>query len=582
MMSGSAGKSLSSYFLADRNLPWWWLGTSMVATTFAADTPLAITGIVAKDGISGNWFWWSWCMGYMAIAVFFAKKWRGARVITDVELVEIRYHGKAAVALRGVKAFFLSLVVNTVILGWVFRAMAKITQPFLNWREIWGNDAFSILEQFWPSFLIFDSVNNTITVLFLFLVVIIYSSFGGIQGVILTDLVQFAIGIFGAVIFAYYAIDYAGGLPFLLDSLQLTYPDSSEAILNFWPDVAGADASLPIQILLIYVGVQWWTNYYSDGSGYYAQRIYTARTVEDAEKGTIWFVFANFILRTWPWILVALVALIAFPKGDPTHFHPELGKIVGADREMGYPVLMKLILPPGILGIVFVSLMAAFMSTVDTHINWGASYLVNDLYKRFWRPNAHDLELVFASRIAVVVISIFAIFVAAQIQSIEGAWKFLISIASGIGLPQILRWIWWRANAYTEIAGLVSAFVLTILFYSFVEDVRAEYFLLWVAGGSLSISLLVTFLTPPVSETRLKFFVGYIKPFGFWGRYVNYDAKAIFLQKIFTWLAGCVFVFAGMFSVGYLLMLDYLSCAISLCLCVMAFALFLRLLKSDP
>ncbi|MBE8365311.1 sodium:solute symporter family protein [Leptospira borgpetersenii] len=554
LLSPKAGKSLVSYFVADRKLPWWWLGTSMVATTFAADTPLVITGFVAADGISANWFWWSWAIGYMAMTVFFAGKWRKMEVLTDVEFVELRYGGKPATILRMVKAFYLSILVNSIVLGWVFKAMSKITGPFLDWTDILGVDGFAIVRNLWPSFLIFDSLNNTITVLILFLIVVVYSSMGGIQGVILTDLVQFALGMGGAILFAVYAVSSQGGISGLLMGMKEIYPDKHESILSFWPDFQGA--SLPFNVFLIFISVQWWAQYYSDGSGYLAQRIHTAKSPEEAEKGSLWFNVANFIVRTWPWILTALVTLVVFPLHDPTRYFSE-GQIVGGDREMGYPILMKLILPSGVLGIVFASLMAAFMSTADTHINWGASYLVNDFYLRFLHPGADDKTLVRVSRIAVVLMAIVAVLVATQIQSIASAWKFLLAFASGMGLPQILRWIWWRTNAWTELSGMITALTLSMILYPFFPEVRSEYLLFWVAIGSVAVSILVTLTTPPVSKDTLDAFVKRADPFGFWKGQGSKERLEDFQEKIVLWILGTVSLFFGMFSLGCFFLLKF-------------------------
>ncbi|TGK26216.1 sodium transporter [Leptospira yasudae] len=567
LLSPKAGKSLVSYFVADRKLPWWWLGTSMVATTFAADTPLVITGFVAADGISANWFWWSWAIGYMAMTVFFAGKWRRMEVLTDVEFVELRYGGKPATILRMVKAFYLSILVNSIVLGWVFKAMSKITGPFLDWKDLLGADGFAIVQSLWPSFLIFDSLNNTITVLILFLVVIVYSSMGGIQGVILTDLVQFALGMSGAILFAVYAVSSQGGISGLLTKMEEVYPDRHESILSFWPDFQ--DASLPFTVFLIFVSVQWWAQYYSDGSGYLAQRIHTAKNPKEAEKGSLWFNVANFIVRTWPWVLTALVTLVVFPLHDPTRYFSE-GQIVGGDREMGYPILMKLILPSGVLGIVFASLMAAFMSTADTHINWGASYLVNDFYLRFIHPTASDKTLVRVSRIAVVLMSVIAILVATQIQSIASAWKFLLAFASGMGLPQILRWVWWRTNAWTELSGMITALVLSMILYPMFPEVRSEYLLFWVAIGSVIVSITVTLLTPPVPQATLDAFVQRANPFGFWKGGESKERLEDFQRRIVLWFLGTVALFFGMFSLGYFFLLQFWQGAC----CLIGFAVF--------
>lgn len=556
LLSSKAGESLSSYFVADRKLPWWWLGTSMVATTFAADTPLVITGMVAQDGVSGNWLWWSWAIGYLIITVFFAASWRKAEVLTDVEFVELRYAGTGAAILRASKAFFLSILFNSIILGWVFKAMSKITAPFLDWRILLGAGIFDSLVSSWPEFLLLGDLNTTLTVLLLFSVVVFYSSMGGIQGVILTDLFQFALGISGAIVFAVLAVQYVGGLEGLYSKLGNLYPDRADAILSFWPNFGEGDHGLPIQVFLIFIGVQWWIQYHSDGSGYLAQRMHTAKTPKDAELGSLWFNIANFILRTWPWVLTGLVCLVVFPLDKADLFHPE-GSVVQGDRESAYPVLMKVVLPSGLLGLVFVSLMAAFMSTADTHINWGASYLVNDLYLRFVKPNAGNKETVLAGRIAVVVMAAIAVLVAAQMKSIESAWKFFLAMASGLGLPQILRWIWWRANAWTEISGMSTALVLSLILYPQFPDVRSDYLLFWTASGSVLVSILFTFLTPPVSDPVLESFVKRLHPYGFWGKWGGEKIRSGFYARVKVWIFSLVSLYAGLFGIGYILRLEY-------------------------
>ncbi len=575
-MSRTAGRGLSSYFVADRSLPWWWLGTSMVATTFAADTPLAITGIIAKDGISGNWFWWSWVLTFVSITVFFARKWRLSGVLTDVELIELRYEARSAAILRAFKAFYLSIIVNCIILGWVFRAMSKITTPFIDWKILLGEHAYTRLLSAWPGLLIFDNFNNTLTVLIIFLIVVAYSSMGGIRGVILTDLFQFTLAMISAVIFAVLAVQYVGGLDSLFSRIHSLYPVRGNDLLRFWPRFD--NKLFPFKIFAIFIGVQWWALYYSDGSGYFAQRINCARTLHDAEKGTLWFTMANFILRTWPWVVVGLVALIVFPLNDPAKFHL-LGQGVAGDREMAYPILMKLILPSGLLGLIFVSLMAAFMSTVDTHINWGASYLVNDIYRRFLRKNASQRELVFASRASVILISILAILIASQIQSIEKAWKFFVAIGAGLGLPQILRWIWWRANAWTEIAGMLSALAGSAVLYLLFPGSRAEYLLFWIVLISASAALAATFLTPPVSDAALRRFIARTSPFGFWkGLTPEQTERTKLAGKVPMWILGVLATFSGMFGIGYLVRLNWAAGLALLLICGISFRWLIKMM----
>ena len=579
LMTRKASGGLTSYFIADRSLPWWWLGTSMVATTFASDTPLAITGIVAKDGIAGNWFWWSSVITFITVTIFFARRWRSSRVLTDVELIELRYDGRSASLLRLFKAFYMGILVNCIVLGWVFRAISKITSPFVDWKILLGENIFNTLHVLWPGFLIFDNFNNTLTVLIIFMIVVAYSSMGGIRGVILTDLFQFALAMGTAIIFAVVAVQYVGGLNSLFSKLAELYPAKSNDILRFFPRFD--NVLMPFDVFLIFIGVQWWAHYFSDGSGYLAQRMNTAKTPAEAEKGSLWFTLANYCLRTWPWILVALVALVAFPLNDPTKFH-SLGQTVANDREMGYPALMKLLLPSGLLGLTFASLMAAFMSTVDTHINWGASYLVNDIYKRFIRPNATEKELVFASRSSVVFISFLAVLVASQIQSIEQAWKFFVAMGAGLGLPQILRWIWWRANAWTEITGMISAFTCSLVLYTVFPDTRSEYLIFWTVVISTTASLIGTFLTQPNKKETLQRFVKQTNSIGFWAEY-SHEGKdhKILVKRMLMWMLGIITTLCGMFAIGYFLLLNSEPGAILLVVSIISFVILIKLMSAS-
>lgn len=549
-VSRAASRGMASYFIADRSLPWWWLGTSMVATTFAADTPLAISGMVAKYGVSGNWFWWCWVFLCVAMTVFFAGRWRRSEVLTDAELIELRYDGRSAAALRGFKACFFALVLNCIVLGWVFKAMSKIADPFIRWELLLPAGWYAALTAHWPAWLVFDNPNNTLTVLFIFGLTVAYSSLGGIRGVILTDLIQFTMALIGSFLFAFFALSKVGGSAGLVTRLHEIYPNADE-ILRFSPSLDAA--WLPFHIFLIYTLVQWWARQDSDGSGYLAQRLMTARTPRDAAKGALWFTAANFALRTWPWVIIGLVSLVLFPKGSETSLFAE-GAKVAADREMGYPVLMKLLLPPGVLGLLFASLLAAFMSTVDTHLNWGTSYLVNDIFKRFVRPNASEQELVFVSRACVVGLALVSILVATQISSIERAWKFVTALAAGLGLPTILRWLWWRVNAWTEMAGMLSAIVCSVLLYSLFPETKDEYILAWTVLTGVVFALSATFLTRPVAESKLRAFCEKVRPVGVWGRAGGEHAGKGFLKLAGSWAAGCAGVYALMFGVGHLML----------------------------
>jgi SSS family transporter len=556
----SAGTGLASYFVANRSLPWWWLGTSMVATTFASDTPLVVTGFVAEYGLAGTWVWWSVAVGYVLLAVVFAGYWRASNVITDAELIEIRYEGKAAAGLRAFKAVLSAIITNCIVLGWVFAAMAKITRPFVSWEAILGASAFTSLQAGWPSFLLFQDLDNTLTIFCLLVIVLSYSSAGGIRGVIVTDLLQFTLAMSSAILFAWLAVDHVGGLEGMWQKLDATYPAGGEGpsaaeLSAFWPNFAEGSV-MSLGVFIASIGVLWWSSSGVDGTGYLAQRLNTAKSSRDAEWGGLLFCFVNFVVRSWPWILVGLVALIVFPLADPTSVTP-LGSELEGDREMAYPVLKKLILPSGLLGLVLAGLIAAFMSTVDTHINWGASYLVNDLYKRFVHPEASEKELVRASRISVVLLGIIAIFVAAQIATVGDMWKFNFAMLSGLGVPHILRWLWWRANAWTEISGMATGLVLSVPAYAFgfADRFPDEYVIACIAITSSLVAVGVTFLTPPVSHDHLQVFYDRVKPVGAWARFGN-TPTFDFKQRLIAWALGTVSLFSALFGLGWLVRLE--------------------------
>jgi len=550
LVSRRAGRSMEDYFVAGRNLPWWWLGTSMVATTFAADTPLVVSGLVANYGIAGNWFWWSWGIAHVTMAVFYASLWRRAHVVTDAELLELRYAGRPATVLRGFKAIFFAIVINGIVLGWVIRAMSKISAPFVHWETWLGPDLFARLQSVWPQWLLFGTLGDTLTVLVLFGLITLYSSMGGIRGVILTDLMQFLLAIVASVIFAVLAVRAVGGMGGLLDGLRSRYPDAHQ-ILAFVP--RSGSAWLPLQVFFIYLAVQWWAQYFADGSGYLAQRLSTARSDAHAEGGALWFCVANYGLRTWPWVLIGLVGLVVFPLAASGGMGGAGADIVSADREMAYPVLMATLLPAGLLGLMFASLLAAFMSTVDTHINWGASYMVNDVYQRFLRPSASERELVNVSRLTVVGIALLAILVASQITSVEKAWKLFVALGAGLGLPSMLRWVWWRVNAYTEIVGMITAIATAAVLYLVFPGARDEYILVGIVGVSMPAALIATFLTRPEPEDHLRAFVRRVQPPGWWGRLAEPGRSANWRWLGVAWLLGNLSMFGLTFGTGYVL-----------------------------
>jgi SSS family transporter len=580
-VSKKSSKGINSYFVADRSLPWWWIGISIIATTFAADTPLAITGITAKSGIAGNWFWWSWAATYITVSVFFAKRWRQSNVLTDVEFIELRYSGKEASFLRGFKAFFYGIILNVFILGWVITAAVKIADAFIKWQDIIGIETFTRLQNLYPSSLLFkDDFNATITILALLIIVMVYSSLGGIRGVILTDLFQFAIAIITSIIFGYYAVQEVGGLGELQTKLVSIYGETKAIHLTeFFPSFD--NPMVPFQIFLIYVVVQWWVRYDSDGSGYIAQRLNTAKTTEDAQKGSFLFAILFIVLRTWPWIMVALVSLVLFPLEYDTG-----GNIIG-DREAYYPQLMTMVLPVGLVGLAFTSLMAAFMSTVDTHLNWGSSYLTNDIYRRFIKPKSKQKDLIKFSRLMVILITLLAVMAASQIDSIGGAWKFFINAASGLGIAQLIRWFWWRANAWTEISSMLSALLATILypilFSTYANSPHFDtYALVGITIFSLTISIIVTLLTPAVEEKQIQKFIKLCNPIGIW-KGTGYSKNAFngFKTSMVMWLLGLTASFSGLFSIGYFLMLKPWLGFLNAIISVISFLILNQMIKKE-
>ena len=553
LTSRSASRSLTSYFVAGRSLPWWWIGASMAATTFASDTPLVVAGIVAGRGISGNWFWWSWVVGSVGVAVFFAPLWRRAGVVTDAELLELRYGGGPGAFLRGFKAIYASLVVNLIVLGWVFRAMAKIANPFLRWEEILPARLWTAVEAGWPAALTMGTVNESFTVALLVALIAVYSSAGGVRGVMLTDLFQFVLALAGSCLFAWYAVDAVGGLSGVGARLREIYGAEGAAdILSFLPPEGAEWAGA--QVVLVYLFVVWWAHNNADGGGYVAQRLCAARAPRDAQAGALLFTVGNYVLRPWPWILVGLVSLILVPRGMDAPPGTMEAAIL-ADREAAYPLLMGRLLPAGVLGLALAGLLGAFMSTVDTHLNWGTSYLASDVYARFLRPGAGEREIVAVGRAGVLLMSVGAFAVAARIGSLEWAWKFNVSLGAGLGLPVILRWLWWRTNAWTEIAGMLAAGATAVFLHAGEAPPSFPALLTAEVGVGFAAMLAATFLTKPARPEVLRHFWKRVRPPGAWGRVRGGDERAApVLALAGLWAALSALVFSLMFLVGALLL----------------------------
>jgi SSS family solute:Na+ symporter len=519
-----ASQSLADYFVSGRSLPWWLAGTSMVATTFAADTPLVVAGLVAKYGVAGNWLWWNGAFSGVLTVFFFSRLWRRAGVLTDVEFAELRYGGRPAAVLRGFRAIYLAIPINLIIMGWVTRAMVTILQISLN-------------------------INPWKAAIFLFGVTALYSVFAGLWGVIVTDLFQFVFAMGGSILLAVLAVQSMGGLD-VLTAKAAAHFGSTEAAFGVIPPL---DAPwLPLSTLLVWLSVQWWAAWYPGqepgGGGYVVQRILSAKDERHGLLATLWFTIAHYALRPWPWILVGFVAVIRYPGL--------------ANPEEGYVRVMVDILPSPLKGLLLAAFAAAYMSTISTHLNWGASYLVNDVYLRFIKPDASPRSQVLASRGATAVLMVASLIVMGFLSSVEQGWKILIGLGAGTGLVFILRWYWWRVNAWSEISAMVASFVTSLFLasrgHSMGDSGTPDYAftMLTTVLVTTAVWLTVTFLTAPESDATLERFYRQVRPGGpGWravARRLGYGDDRIpggALSWV-NWVAGLVAVYAAVFAVG--------------------------------
>ena len=522
-MSRRASGSITEYFVGGRSLPWWLAGTSMVATTFAADTPLAVTELVAQYGVAGNWLWWNMVMSGILTVFFYARLWRRAGVVTDVEFTELRYAGRPAALLRGFRAAYLALPINLIIMGWVNLAMVEIVGGALELDQITA-------------------------LLFCFFLAASYSILAGLWGVVVTDFLQFGLAMGGAIVLAVFAVGAVGGIAGLESGLAEVY-GSSEAALSFFPATGGT--WMPAITIAVYLGVNWWASWYPGaepgGGGYIAQRIFSSRSEKDGLLATLWFNIAHYAVRPWPWILVALASTVLYPGLE--------------NPREGYVRAIIDLLPPGLTGMVMAGFAAAYMSTISTQLNWGASYLVNDLYARFWRPDASQRELVAVSRAATAVLMLASLVVTYFLTSIEGAWRFLLAIGAGTGLVLILRWYWWRINAWSEISAMIASLILSVVLWFGVgldPDDLAQWAVIMLAtvAGSTVTWIAVTFLTRPEPSEVLRSFYLRVRP---GGRGWAHIAGELGLGEEpidggplnwTNWIAGVVSVYATLFGVG--------------------------------
>jgi len=533
-----AGKGFNEYFLSGRNMPWWLLGISMVATTFSADTPNLVTDIVRKNGIAGNWVWWAFLLTGMLTVFVYAKLWRRSGFSTDLEFYELRYGGKAAAFLRAFRAIYLGIIFNILILASVLLAGIKISATMLG---------MSAVE----------------TVVIVSVITLIYTVLGGLRSVILTDLFQFAIAMAGAIFAAIHVVNLpeVGGLSQLLAKPELQ--DS----LRFIPEFN--DTTAWVSLLIIPLAVQWWAVWYPGaepgGGGYIVQRMLAAKDEKHAVKASLLFNIAHYGIRPWPWILIALASMVVFPDLDALRTAFPLVEDSVINDDMAYPAMLTF-LPAGLLGLVLASLIAALMSTLSTHLNWGASYAVHDFYHRFIRTKAKDKELVTVGRLFTVFIMICAAFLALVLQNALQVFQIILLIGAGTGLLFILRWFWWRINALSEIAAMIISFISAVLFtvilpkYSAFWSEFPEHYRLLLSIGITTVGwIAVTLLTKPEKESILVNFILKVKPHLYGFKTVvqrnGLDAKSLktsnFTKELSAMFAGIFMVYAALFGTGF-------------------------------
>ncbi len=526
-----AGASVDEFFLSGRNIPWWLAGTSMVATTFAADTPLAVTGMVAKGGIAGNWLWWNMAASGLMTVFFYARLWRRSGVMTDIEFSEIRYAGKPAAFLRGFRALYLAIPINCIILGWVNKAMVDILMLILGVTKL----------------------QALMVVLGMIALTSSISTLSGLWGVLVTDLFQFVIKMGMVIVLAVYAVNAVGGIDAMKTKLATVEATrSGGSVLNFVPDLHSA--WMPLITFFVYISMNWWATWYPGaepgGGGYIAQRMFCAKDEKNSLLATLWFNVAHYAVRPWPWILVALTSLILFPGLK--------------DPETGYIRVMIADLPPSLRGLMVAAFAAAYMSTIATQLNWGASYLVNDFYRRFWKPDAPARHYVRASQVATVLLTIVSAVVTFYLDSIAGAWKMLLVTGAGTGSVLLLRWYWWRINAWSEVSAMIAAFLtsLTLQGYFHMDSDDPRGFA-WIMIITVSITtavwLTVTMLTPPEPREVLVKFYRTIRPAATGWKPVAALAPDVhptgdILANSVDWIAGLVLIYGVLFGTGKLLL----------------------------
>ena len=570
----SSAKSSEDYFVSGRKASWWLAGTSMVATTFAADTPLLVAGLVYTQGIAGNWIWWAFLPSGMMTVFLFARLWRRSGLMTDVQFAEMRYSGKPAAFLRGFRAIYLGLLMNCLILGWVTKAMINIVGTTLGptmqgWRLL-GVSSGALTRVFGPGFSGTDGQALIICIFFLIPFTGLYVSLGGLSGVLWTDMFQFVLKMGIVIAIAYYAVQAVGGMQSMIDQIgAFRATNGGSDPLAFLPDFSqgfGSDTlwTLPVITFAVYLGVQWWAFWYPGaepgGGGYIAQRIFSARDERQGLFSVLWFNIAHYALRPWPWILTALAAIVLYPGLQ----HPE----------GSYMMIVNDHVPHALRGIIVAGFLAAFMSTIATQLNWGTSYIVEDFYRRFLVRHASERHYVHISQIVTILLVVLTGYVSAQLASIRSGWQVVLQVGAGTGSVYMLRWYWWRINAWSEISAMITALVLTLALHSqalaeavagrpaiftgsdtvlFAKDVLTTTLvttIVWIT---------VTILTKSEPESVLLSFYRKVRP-----DVTGWSAIATLApetprthdigRNLWCWILGCAMVYSALFGVGKLLM----------------------------
>jgi SSS family solute:Na+ symporter len=531
-----ASASTDDFFVSGRQVSWWLAGTSMVATTFAADTPLAVTGLVATQGIAGNWFWWSLLFSGMMTVFFFARLWRRSEVITDVEFVELRYSGKAAAFLRGFRSLYFGILMNCVIIGWVNLAMEKILGLSLG------------ISKGWAVVILFGIIAITS----------LYAYMSGLWGVLWTDLFQFVLMMSMVILLAYVAVEAVGGMGAMMqklavvDAARKAQYGGSGSILSFIPDLHSP--WMPILAFGVYLGVNWWANWYPGaepgGGGFVAQRIFCAKNEKHSLWATLWFNIAHYALRPWPWILTALASVILYP-----HL---------ADPEVGYIKVWIDYLPSAFRGLMLAGFLAAYMSTIATQLNWGSSYIVNDLYRRFMVLNQSQEHYVRVSKVVTAFIAVLGAVVSLLMQEVTGGWELIMGIGAGTGAVYLLRWYWWRINAWSEVSSMTAALLVTVVlaiwkpFAGSSAIIFAKSILVTVAITT-AVWLIVTMSTAPEPDSKLVAFYRKVRPdVSGWKRVAALAPEVQPTRdcwyNLLDWLLGCLMVYMALFGIGKLLL----------------------------